>query len=100
MRQGIQASFAARNRLGGIRNRKLVLISRNDGYEPTNAVANAKYLINEQNVFALVGSVGTPTTSAVLPVIEEQNTPLVGKPLEISEMCLILHLKLIWFVNY
>ncbi len=80
MRQGILASFAARNRLGGIRNRKLVLISRDDGYEPTNAVVNAKYLISEQNVFALVGSVGTPTTSAVLPVIEEENTPLVGKP--------------------
>jgi len=78
MRTGILASFAARNRLGGIRNRKLVLISRNDGYEPTNAVANAEYLIQEQNVFALVGPVGTPTTQAVLPVIAEQNTPLVG----------------------
>jgi ABC-type branched-subunit amino acid transport system substrate-binding protein len=78
MRQGILSSFAARNRLGGIRNRKLVLISRDDGYEPASSLANAKYLINEQNVFALVGPVGTPTTQAMLPVIEEQNTPLVG----------------------
>jgi ABC-type branched-subunit amino acid transport system substrate-binding protein len=79
MSLGIRASFAARNQLGGIRNRKLVLISRDDGYEPTAAVANAEYLIREQNVFAIVGPVGTPTTAAILPVIEELSTPLVGK---------------------
>jgi branched-chain amino acid transport system substrate-binding protein len=78
MRQGILSSFLARNKQGGVRNRKLVLLSRNDGYEPEPAAENANYFIQERDVFGLVGSVGTAPSEAILPTINEYSVPFIG----------------------
>ena len=78
MQIGIQAHFAAVNAAGGINGRKLVLVSRDDGYEPEKAAAAAKALIEEDQVFVLIGSVGTPTTLAALPAINAAGIPLIG----------------------
>ena len=75
---GMQAYFAAVNAQGGINGRNLKLVTRDDGYEPDKAVAAVKALIQEDKVFALAGAVGTPTGLAALPVITEQQVPLVG----------------------
>ncbi|MDD2926807.1 ABC transporter substrate-binding protein [Rhodoferax sp.] len=75
---GMQAYFAAVNAQGGIQGRNLKLVTRDDGYEPDKAVAAVKALIQEDKVFALAGAVGTPTGLAALPVITEQQVPLVG----------------------
>lgn len=78
MRTGILAAFAEANRAGGVQGRELVLLSRDDGYEPNNTIAAANALINQDQVFALIGSVGTPTTNAILPLIAEAGIPLIG----------------------
>lgn len=78
MQLGIQAHFAAVNAAGGINGRKLTLVTRDDGYEPEKALAAAKALIDEDKVFALIGSVGTPTTLAALPAINAAGIPLIG----------------------
>ena len=78
MQLGIQAHFTAVNAAGGINGRKLTLVSRDDGYEPEKALAAAKALIEEDKVFALIGSVGTPTTLAALPAINSAGIPLIG----------------------
>ena len=78
MQLGIQAHFAAVNAAGGINGRKLTLVSRDDGYEPEKAAAAAKALIEEDKVFALIGSVGTPTTLAAVPAINAAGIPLIG----------------------
>ena len=78
MQLGILAHFAAVNSAGGIHGRKLKLISRDDGYEPEKAIAAVKALIEEDKVFALIGSVGTPTTLAAVPAINAAGIPLVG----------------------
>lgn len=78
MQVGIEAYFRAVNAAGGIHGRTLRLISRDDGYEPERAVAAVKTLIGDDQVFALVGSVGTPTNLAALPVITQENIPLIG----------------------
>lgn len=78
MQLGIQAHFAAVNAAGGINGRKLSLVSRDDGYEPEKAAAAAKALIEEDKVFALIGSVGTPTTLAAIPAINAAGIPLIG----------------------
>jgi ABC-type branched-subunit amino acid transport system substrate-binding protein len=78
MRTGILAAFAEANRSGGIQGRELALISRDDGYEPNNTIAAATDLIRQDNVFALIGSVGTPTTNAILPLLAEAGIPLIG----------------------
>ena len=78
MQLGIQAHFTAVNAAGGINGRKLTLVSRDDGYEPEKAAAAAKALIEEDKVFALIGSVGTPTTLAAVPAINAAGIPLIG----------------------
>ena len=78
MQLGILAHFKAVNAQGGVNGRQLKLVSRDDGYEPERALAAAKALISEDKVFALIGSVGTPTTLAAVPAINEERIPLVG----------------------
>jgi len=78
MQLGILAYFNAVNAAGGVNGRMLKLVSRDDGYEPDRALAAVKTLISEDKVFALIGSVGTPTTLAAVPAINEEKIPLVG----------------------
>ncbi|MBC7610470.1 MAG: ABC transporter substrate-binding protein [Polaromonas sp.] len=78
MQLGILAHFNSVNAAGGINGRKLTLVSRDDGYEPEKAAAAVKALIEEDKVFALIGSVGTPTTLAAVPAINAAGIPLIG----------------------
>ncbi len=68
MREGLLAAFNEANTAGGVSGRMLELVSYNDGYEPEKAIANTNRLIREDNVFALIGEVGTPTSKAVQPI--------------------------------
>lgn len=78
MRQGILAAFAEINTKGGVRGRKLKLISRDDGYDPDRSVVQTTKLIEEDKVFALIGAVGTPTTAATVPIAQARNVPFIG----------------------
>src|SRR5262245_45692656 len=75
MREGILAGFNEVNAAGGVGGRKLELVSYNDSYEPEKAIANTKRLIDEDQVFALVGEVGTPTSNAAQPITTEKGVP-------------------------
>lgn len=77
MRSGIQAYFDQVNRSGGVNGRKLILKSLDDGYEPGRAAENTRKLIQE-DVFALLGYVGTPTSEAAKPIFTEARVPFVG----------------------
>jgi ABC-type branched-subunit amino acid transport system substrate-binding protein len=78
MRAGISAAFAESNAAGGIHGRQLNLVTADDGYEPDKAVEATVKLIEESQVFCLVGAVGTPTTKVMLPIITDAKVPLVG----------------------
>src|SRR5436853_482651 len=71
MRVGIETYFRSVNAQGGVNGRQLRLVGRDDGYEPDKAKAAVKALIEEDKVFALVGSVGTPTGLAAVPILTE-----------------------------
>lgn len=75
VRAGFQVAFAEINDEGGVGGRSIRLISRDDGYEPDKAVHNSEIFIDEDQVFALVGQVGTPTAKAVLPLAEKKRIP-------------------------
>ncbi len=75
MRAGLLAAFAQINANGGVRGREIVLISRDDGYEPDEAVRNTNGLVYDDQVFALIGAVGTPTSLAVAPIINVSRIP-------------------------
>jgi branched-chain amino acid transport system substrate-binding protein len=78
MRQGILAAFAEINASGGVHGRKLKLISRDDGYDPDRSVEQTIKLIEQDKVFALIGAVGTPTTTATVPIAKAKNVPFIG----------------------
>ncbi|WP_179953369.1 ABC transporter substrate-binding protein [Desulfobotulus mexicanus] len=76
MRDGAQLYFDFINSQGGIHGRQLKLITEDDAYNPEKCRKNTESFINDQNIFLLFGYVGTPTTEAVLPLIQEKNFPL------------------------
>ena len=78
MRVGIEAAFAEANRGGGVHGRRLELVSLDDGYEPEAAIENIRELINERQVFALIGAVGTPTARSSVPVAAAAGVPYIA----------------------
>ncbi len=78
MRQGLLAAFAEANRAGGVNGRQIELMSLDDSYEPNKSIEAAKKLMGESKVFALIGSVGTPTSAAVQPIASEAGVPFIG----------------------
>ena len=78
MRLGIEAAFAEANRDGGVRGRRLELLTLDDAYEPETAVVNTQKLIGEHGVFALIGAVGTPTSRSATPVAAAAGIPYVA----------------------
>ena len=67
MKLGIEAAFNAVNANGGVYGRQLQLVAADDGYEPTRTAATMKQLYERDQVFGLVGNVGTPTAVVALP---------------------------------
>ena len=78
MRLGIQAAFEEVNSSGGVHGREVHLIYLDDVYEPDRAVSNTRELIENQEVFAIIGEVGTPTSRAVVPISEEAGVPFIA----------------------
>jgi len=78
MRQGLLAAFAEVNRAGGIAGRKLELKSADDSYEPQKMIEAMKKMIGEEKIFAIVGTVGTPTANAGQPIATEAKVPFIG----------------------
>ena len=78
MQLGLKAAFASANADGGVNGKKLELISYDDSYEPDKSVSAVNKLISEDQVFALIGPVGTPTSKATQPIATEMKVPFIG----------------------
>ncbi len=78
MQMGLMAAFKEANDAGGVHGRQIEMKSYNDGYEPEQAISNTNKLIEEDNVFALIGAVGTPTSKATQPIATKKGVPFVG----------------------
>jgi branched-chain amino acid transport system substrate-binding protein len=78
MKAGAEAAFAAVNEAGGIGGRKIKLVTLDDANDPERTKANTQKLINEENVLALFGYVGTHAINPILPVVEKSKVALIG----------------------
>ena len=75
-RSGVELYLDMVNASGGVQGRKFRLIVYDDRYEPMNTVAHVNTLIKNDRVFCLLGNVGTPTTLAIKPILDEHKIPL------------------------
>ena len=92
MRLGLFSAFREANRTGGVHNYRLILESLDDAYEPEAAITNAREFIDQRNVFALVGAVGTPASAAAQPIATERGVPYIA-PLTGAEFLRVAQLR-------
>jgi ABC-type branched-subunit amino acid transport system substrate-binding protein len=78
MQRGIVAAFNAANASGGVHGRQLRLFAADDGYEPARAAETMKQLYEREQVFGVVGNVGTPTAVVALPYALERKMLFFG----------------------
>lgn len=75
--QGAKLYFDQLNAQGGIGRRQVELRTLDDGYEPERCVANTQKFIAD-DVMALFGYLGTPTSMASLPLLQKAKLPLIA----------------------
>lgn len=75
--QGAKLYFDQLNSQGGIGRRLIELRTLDDGYEPERCVANTQKFLAD-NVMALFGYLGTPTSMAALPLLQKAKVPLIA----------------------
>lgn len=78
MKRGIEAAFNAANDAGGVFGRRLRLIAADDGYETSRAALTMKHLYEKEQVFGVIGNVGTPTAVVALPYALERKMLFFG----------------------
>ena len=78
MKLGIDAAFNRTNDAGGVEGRMLKLIAADDGFEPTRTAEAMKQLYEKDQVFGLIGNVGTATAAVAVPYALERRMLFFG----------------------
>lgn len=69
------AYFNMINSKGGINGRKINFLSYDDSYSPPKTVEQTRKLVEQDDVFATFGSLGTPTNTAVSKYMNQKKVP-------------------------
>jgi ABC-type branched-subunit amino acid transport system substrate-binding protein len=69
------AYYAMINEQGGVNGRKIKLISLDDGYSPPKTVEHHRRLVESDEVLGVVGTMGTPTNSAIVKYMNSKAVP-------------------------
>lgn len=72
---GARAYFEFVNAAGGVHGRKIEYLVRDDAYNPTKTAEVTRELVLQEQVFAMVGALGTPTHRAVIDFLNSQGVP-------------------------
>ncbi|MBE1573733.1 ABC transporter substrate-binding protein [Amycolatopsis roodepoortensis] len=72
---GHQAYYDYVNANGGVNGRKIEFVVKDDGYNPTTTSAVTDELVLKEEIFAMVGGLGTPTHSAVVDFLNNSKVP-------------------------
>lgn len=78
LKEGSMAYIDKINKAGGIYGRKLEIITYDDQYESNIAHEMGIKAIEQDKVFCLFDSVGTPTGVAMMPAVKKAGIPLIG----------------------
>lgn len=77
LNRGARLCFDQVNAAGGVNGQHIELRMLDDGYEPERCKSNTQKFLDE-DVTALFGYVGTPTSLAALPLVRESGVPFFG----------------------
>jgi branched-chain amino acid transport system substrate-binding protein len=69
------AYFAMINDQGGVNGRKIDFVSLDDGYSPPKTVEQTRRLVEQEQVLADFGPLGTPTNTAIQKYLNQQKVP-------------------------
>jgi branched-chain amino acid transport system substrate-binding protein len=75
LKYGMEMRVAEINAQGGIHGRKLKLVIEDHGYDPKKAVLATQKLVQKDKIFAMIGTIGTPTALPSMPILFEKNIP-------------------------
>jgi branched-chain amino acid transport system substrate-binding protein len=73
--ESAKAAVAEVNAAGGIDGRKIEFIAEDDQYDPTIAVQQTRKLIDQEQIFALTGSVGTAQQLGIRKLLKDEKVP-------------------------
>lgn len=73
--KSLNGFFKKINDNGGVNGRKVQFITYDDGYEPQRALANAKRLVEQDKVFAIVNPLGTANNLAMRDYLNQNKVP-------------------------
>ena len=73
--KSLNGFFKKVNDNGGVNGRKVQFITYDDGYEPQRALANAKRLVEQDKVFAIVNPLGTANNLAMRDYLNQNKVP-------------------------
>jgi branched-chain amino acid transport system substrate-binding protein len=74
---GAKAYFDMVNDKGGVDGRKIEFTTVDDGYEPPKAVQASRKLVEQDKVFALFNTLGTPSNLAIWDYTNQEKVPQV-----------------------
>lgn len=69
------AYFSYLNDQGGVNGRTIEYLVRDDGYNPATTSTVVRELVQQDEVFAIVNGLGTPTHTAVVDYLAQQEVP-------------------------
>ena len=72
-----EAYFNMVNSKGGVNGRKIRMISLDDAYSPPKTVEQTRKLVEQEEVLAIVGTIGTPTNSATQRYLNAKKVPQI-----------------------
>jgi branched-chain amino acid transport system substrate-binding protein len=78
IREGLQAYFKQVNDSGGVNGRKIELIALDDGNDAKRSGENARILIEQRGVLALIGYASATLSLPALPFVEKNKIAFVG----------------------
>jgi ABC-type branched-subunit amino acid transport system substrate-binding protein len=61
--------------VGGVNGRKIDFVTLDDGYSPPKTVEQTRRLVEQDQVFGIFGSLGTPTNASVQRYLNERKVP-------------------------
>jgi len=83
---GLQAAFEEVNDAGGIGGRTIEFVHYDDTFNAATGLADTEKLVEDDEVFALVGHFGTPTVSATIDYIQDVGIPMVYAATGINQL--------------